>query len=60
MSTDLLGPTLDDAIREVARELALRRRVYPKWCAAGRMKQHQADWQIACLEAALERLEAQR
>lgn len=43
--------TFRDKLTECRRELGLRRRVYAKWVAAGRMKQHDADWKIAVLEA---------
>lgn len=43
--------TLEDMCKEAERELALRRRVYPGWVAAGRLKQAQADRQIAIMEA---------
>lgn len=38
-------------IAEVERELALRRRVYPKWVESGKMKQIAADLQMARLTA---------
>lgn len=31
------------------RELAMRRRVYPKWVESGRMTQETADREIACM-----------
>lgn len=40
-----------DKLAEVRRELALRRRVYPKWVEAGQLGQAQADRQLAALEA---------
>lgn len=33
------------------REVAMRRKVYPRWVADGRMKQEQADREIAVMEA---------
>jgi hypothetical protein len=39
-------------IAEIEREIALRRRVYPRWIQIGRMKQDDADRHIATLEAA--------
>lgn len=44
----------------VKREIALRERVYPKWVAAGRMKQQAADHEIAAMRAVLATLEAAR
>jgi hypothetical protein len=43
-------------IRAVQREIALRRQVYPKLLAAGRMTQHNADHEIAAMEAVLSTL----
>jgi hypothetical protein len=40
-------------IAEIEREISLRRRVYPRWIASGRMKEHDADRHIATLEAVL-------
>lgn len=45
-----LGPTLDEQIKEVERELALRRNVFPRLVAGGRMKQDYAD---ICMERML-------
>lgn len=36
---------------EIEREIKMRRRVYPRWVADGRMKQTDADRRIAILEA---------
>jgi hypothetical protein len=49
-------PTLDAAIAEVTREIALRERVYPKWVAARRLPQKQAEWQLRCMRRVLEEL----
>lgn len=46
--------TLAEAATELRRELGLRQRVYPGWIASGRLKQADADRQIARLERALE------
>lgn len=43
--------TLDQQIASVRRELAMRHRVYPKWVAAGRMKQDAADHELAAMQA---------
>ena len=51
---------LAEQIAEVKREIAMRKRVYPKWVATGRMTQEQADKQIAAMEAALGTLELWR
>jgi hypothetical protein len=33
------------------RELRLRRRVYPRWVELGKMKMHQAEYEIEVMEA---------
>lgn len=37
----------------LVRELAMRRRVYGRWVEAGRMTRHEADHEIAAMEAIL-------
>ena len=49
--SDLFPATLAEMAREAEREVALRRRVYPRWVAEGRMKPHHAERQIALMEA---------
>lgn len=51
-----MNPTLEDAIAEVRRELALRDRVYPSFVARGTMKKATGDLQIKRLERALRAL----
>ncbi len=51
---ELFPPTLADQQREIERELALRRRVYPEWVLRGRMTQAESNRRTASLEAALE------
>ena len=46
--------SLKDQLRCVGRELGLRRNVYPKWVAKGRMTQEKADHEIATMEAVYE------
>ncbi len=48
---------LADQIACVTREIAYRRRVYPRWVEAGRMTQAKADTQIRHMEAVLETVE---
>lgn len=48
--------TLAEQRAEVGREIGLRRNVYPKWVAGGKLSQALADRQIACLEGAYETL----
>lgn len=43
--------TLAAQIAEVAREIAMRRRVYPRQVARGAMRQAEADHLIATMEA---------
>lgn len=56
--TDLLKGALPDVglldqIRCVEREIDMRRRVYPRWVDAGRMKQAVADEEIRRMGAVL-------
>jgi hypothetical protein len=44
---------LDEQIAELKRELAQRERVYARLIAAGKLKASVAQYQVACLEAAL-------
>ncbi len=46
--------TAADKRREAERELAMRRRVYPRMVETGRMKKHEAERQIAVMEAIAE------
>ena len=55
--------TTKELIACAKRELALRRNVYPKWVASGRMHAEQCEHEIACMEAIvveLENYQAQR
>lgn len=45
-----------EVIRELERELELRRRLYPRWTAAGKMKGWEADRRIELCEFAIEML----
>lgn len=49
---------LTDQIACVKREIAMRERVYPRWVAAGKMKQEKADAEIAAMRAVLATLNA--
>ena len=42
---------LRQQIEEIDRELKMRASVYPRWVHAGKIKQSQADYHIARLEA---------
>lgn len=56
MRSDLQGASITNADkrRECERELAMRRRVYPRWVETGKMKKHDAERQIAIMEAIAE------
>ncbi len=48
---------LSEQLNAALRELALRRNVYPKWVANGRMRQAAADHEIQCMESIVATLE---
>lgn len=48
--------TLEEQIKSVEREITMRERVYPRWVAAGKMKQEKALFEIAAMRAVLETL----
>ena len=48
--------TLDEQIKCVGREIGMRKNVYPRWVANGKMTQAKADHEIAAMEATLETL----
>lgn len=61
MLSDALPPVpIADQIAAVERELEMRRRVYPRWVANGKMKQGTADEEIRRMEAVLATLEGVR
>lgn len=51
---------LEKQIEAVAREILMRRRVYPRWVAAKKMTQEKADYEIAAMEAVLVTLDGVR
>lgn len=51
--SDVIEVSLEDQVRCLKREIAMRKNVYPKWIATGRLKQEDADREIAALTAAL-------
>lgn len=51
-----MNVSIDDQIACVAREIALRERVYPKWVGTGRMKQEAADREMERMKAVIETL----
>ena len=50
--------TLAEQIACVERELAMRRRAYPKWVTAKRMSQESADREITAMTAVLATLKS--
>lgn len=57
---DLFPVTIDEMVREVERDITLRRRVYPGWVASKRMSQDKADRQISIMEAVARELQKRR
>ena len=51
---------VEEQIREIAREIELRKRVYPRWVEDGRYTQVEADHKIAVMEAVLATLKRLR
>lgn len=47
---------LESQIKCVAREIAMRKRVYPKWVATNRMAKDEADREIATMQSVLDML----
>lgn len=54
--SDLFPITIEDEIQELEREVTLRRRVYPRWMAQGKISKVKADRQIAVMESIINRL----
>lgn len=48
--------TLNDQIKCVQREIAMRKACYSKWVDGNRMKQDMADKELAAMEAVLDTL----
>lgn len=48
---------LTEQITAVEREIAMRKRVYPRWIESERMTQSKADHEIECMEAVLRTLQ---
>jgi hypothetical protein len=51
---------IEDQVREILRELRVRRDRYPGWVQAGKLQQAVADYRIKALEAVLRTLKATR
>ena len=48
--------TLAQQIACLKREIAMRKNVYPKWVSSQKMRQSEADYEIAAMTAALHTL----
>jgi hypothetical protein len=55
---DLFEPSLEDLVLCAERELQMRRTVYPRQVAAGRMSQRRADREIKLMERIIVALKA--
>lgn len=51
--------TIEEAIVELKREIAMRKAVYPKWIAAGRLTSSIADQRMRGINRALALIEAE-
>ena len=54
----LFAPTLQEQIACVEREIRMRKQVYPRRVAIGKMRQELAEDEIAAMEAVLDTLRA--
>ena len=52
--------TLQDAIKELQREVQMRERLYPGWVIAGKLSKAAAERQLSRMKYALELLEAKQ
>ena len=52
-----LKPSISQQLADLKRERTLRQQVYPKLIASRKLSQKLADWQMACLDAAIRTLE---
>ena len=50
--------TLEEQLRCVEREIAMRERVYPRWVDAGRMKPDKAEYELKCMAEVKRTLQA--
>ena len=48
--SEVSAPTIEQMLVCATRELLMRRRVYPRWVASGRMTQATADHEIAVMD----------
>jgi len=54
--SDMFEPSLAEMILEAEREVRLRRSVYPRLVASGKLKLDRSERQIAVMEAIVDRL----
>ena len=54
--SDMFGITVLEQIECARREVAMRKRVYPRWVANGKMKQNKADLEIEIMESIVDLL----
>jgi len=47
-------PSFDEMLAELDREIAIRKRIYPKWIADGNLSPEKADHRIRVMEGARE------
>lgn len=57
MTAQFPAPSLAAQVAELKRERKMRERVYPFWVQTKKIKQHDADRQMQCLDAAIATLE---
>jgi hypothetical protein len=57
---DLFPINLDDQIACAAREVNMRKKVYPRWVSTGKMKQEEAEREIAVMESILNKLRGEK
>lgn len=55
---ELFEPSLQEMVLDAEREVRMRKQVYPKLVANGRMKPHDAERKIVVMQAIVERLKA--
>lgn len=52
--------TIEDAIKELNRELEMRKQLYPKWIQSGKLNRNRANAQYLAMKEALSILETLR
>lgn len=51
-----MSASLDEQLKCVEREISMRKRVYPRWVADGRMSSQKAEYEIATMNEVAESL----